>query len=131
MNGTVKTWNVREYALKGQVPEFVFERDESREKITMMAGLCGNETLLGPYIFDGAVNGYNYLQLINDFSFSQLQEHFNNQFDDVFQRLWWFQDGAPAHLLRAVRHRLYEMLANRVVALYHKIKWSGLQDLLI
>ena len=41
--------------------------------------------------------------MINDFTFRQLQEHFNNQFDDVFQRSWWFQDLAPAHLLKAVR----------------------------
>ena len=46
----------------------------------MGAGLRGNETLLGLYIFDGTVNGYNYLQMINNFTFPQLQEHFINQF---------------------------------------------------
>ena len=88
MNSAVNTWNVREYAQKGQVPGFIYERNDSREKITVWAGLCGNETLLGPYIFDGNVNGYNYLQMINNLSFPQLQGHFNNQFDGVFQRLW-------------------------------------------
>ena len=72
MNGTINTWKVREYALKGQVLEFIFERDDWREKITVRPGLYGNGTLLGPYIFDGTVNGYNYLQMINDFTFPQL-----------------------------------------------------------
>ena len=32
MNGVVNTWNVGEYAPKGQVPEFLYERNDSREK---------------------------------------------------------------------------------------------------
>ena len=94
MNSAVNTRNVREYATKGQVARLIYERSDSREKITVWAGLCGNVTLLGRYIMDGTVNGNNYLQMINDFDFPQLQEHFNNQFDGVLQRLWWFQDGA-------------------------------------
>ena len=74
-------------------------------------------------IFDGYVNGYNSLQIINDSTFSQLQEHFNNHFDGNFQHLLWFQDGTPAHRLRAVRHRLHEMFASGVVASYHKVEW--------
>ena len=61
MNGTVNTCMVREYAPKGQVPEFIYERNDFQEKITVWAGLCRNGTLLGPYILDGNVNGYNYL----------------------------------------------------------------------
>ena len=57
------------------------------KKITMWAGLCGNGTQLGRYIFDGNANGYNYLHVINNFAFPELQEHFNNQFDGVFRRL--------------------------------------------
>ena len=112
-----------EYAPEGQVLEFINERNDSREKITVWAGLCGNGTLFGLYIFDGYVNGYNSLQIINDFTFSQLQEHFSNHFDGNFQHLLWFQDGTPAHRLRAVRHRLHEMFASGVVASYRKVEW--------
>ena len=94
-----------------------------REKITVWAGLCGNETLLGRCIFDGIVNGYNYLQMIKNFTFRQLHEHFNNQFNGVFQRLWWFQDGVPKHCLKVVRHRLLEMFVNSIVALSHEVEW--------
>ena len=34
MNGMVHTRNLREYAPKGQVPEFIYERNDSLEKIT-------------------------------------------------------------------------------------------------
>ena len=121
MNGVVSIWNVREYAPKEEVPEFIYKRNHSREKITAWAGLCGNGTLLGPYIFDGNVNGYYYLKMINNFTFPQLQEHFNNQFDGVFQHLWWFQDRAPAHRLKVVRHKLHEVFANRVAN--HEVEW--------
>ena len=68
MNGAVNTRNVSEYAPKEQVPEFIYKRNDSREKIIVWADLCGNGTLLVPYIFDGNVNGYNYLQMIYDFT---------------------------------------------------------------
>ena len=56
MNGAVNKWNVTEYVSKVQVPEFIYERNELR-KITVWESLCGNGTLLVPYIFDGNVNG--------------------------------------------------------------------------
>ena len=60
--------------------------------------------------------------IICNFAFPQLQEHFNNLFCGVFQRLWWFQDGAPVHRIKAVWYRLHEMFVNRVVALYRKVE---------
>ena len=75
MNGAVNTCTVKEYSPKGQVPEFIYERNYLQEKITVWAGLCRNGTSLGPYILNGNVNGYNYLQLINNSAFPQLQEH--------------------------------------------------------
>lgn len=40
-----------------------------------------------------------------------------------FNRLWKFQDGAPAHRLRIVNERLRELFNNRIVALNHDIEW--------
>ena len=60
MNSMVNTWTIKEYTPKGQVPEFIYESNDSPEKITVQAGLCDNEILLGPYILDVNVNGYNY-----------------------------------------------------------------------
>ena len=34
------------------------------------------------------------LPMINNFTFPQKLKHVNNQVDGIFQRLWWFQNGA-------------------------------------
>ena len=39
------------------------------------------------------------------------------------QRLWWAQDGAPAHQLIAVRNRPFEIFQNRVIALHLLVEW--------
>ena len=100
MNGEVNSHNVRQYSPKGHPPVFNFERNNSRAKLTVWAALCGNGVILGPYFFDGNVNGMAYLQLLNEFVFPQLAVHFGNQhWEDMFRGLWWAQDGAPAHRL--------------------------------
>ena len=53
------------------------------------AALCGNGVILGPYFFDGNVNGLAYLRMLNEFAFPQLAIHFNNQFwEGLFRGLW-------------------------------------------
>ena len=42
LNGEVNTQNVRAYAPKGHPPEFNFNRNDSRLKVTVWAALCGN-----------------------------------------------------------------------------------------
>jgi hypothetical protein len=82
-------------------------------------GVCGNGAILGPFFFARNVDENAYLDLLNDYIIPQLIELFNNQYQDGhFQRLWWAQDGAPAHQLIAVRERLSEMFADRVIILY-------------
>ena len=59
--------------------------------------------------------------MINDFTFRYFK-YINNQLDGVCQGLWWFQDEAPAHRLKAVRYRFHEIFPNLVVALYHEVE---------
>lgn len=47
-----------------------------------------------------------------------------------FNRLWWFQDGAPAHRLRLVKERLRELFGSRIVALNHDIEWPPISPCL-
>ncbi len=123
MNGEVNTHNVVEYAPKGHPPNFNFEKNMSREKITVWIGLCGNGVIIGPFFFQRNVNGQAYLQMINQDVIPQLQLHFVQQENGSFHRLWWAQDGAPAHRLIAVRNRLQELFGQRVIALYHAVEW--------
>lgn len=48
MNDPINTWNIREYVKKGQVPEFIYKRNDMRQNIAAWASLCGNGSLLGP-----------------------------------------------------------------------------------
>ena len=125
MNGEVNTHNIRQYAPKGQPPAFNFERNDSRAKLTVWAALGGNGLLVGPYFFDGNVNGIAYLRMLNEFVFPQLAVNFNNQYwEGLFRGLWWAQDGAPAHRVIQVRDRLNEVFGNnRVVGLDHDVEW--------
>ena len=105
MNSEANTQNVREYAQRGNAPNCYYDRNDSRAKITVWVGLCGNGALTGPFFFEGNVNGENYLQMLNEEVFPQLVEMLVDQFENgTFQRLWWAQDGAPGHRARVVRN---------------------------
>ena len=124
MNGSVNTQNVREYAPSGQPPNFFYERNESRARITVWVGLCGNGKLIGPFFFEGSVNGVKYLEMLNEKVFPKLVELFGDQFDGGhFSRLWWAQDGAPAHTALDIRDWLAEFFQNHIIALHHNPEW--------
>lgn len=124
MNGEVNSHNVRQYAPKGVPPEFHYVRSNERVKVTVWMGICGNGSILGPFFFNRNVDGDAYLDMLNENIIPQLIEIFNHQFQDGhFLRLWWAQDGAPAHQLIAVRNRLLETFERRVIALHLPVEW--------
>ena len=59
--GAVNNRNVRMHALANQPPDFQYNVNDSRQKLTVWVGLCGNSDMLGPFFFDGNVNGQSYL----------------------------------------------------------------------
>ena len=61
--------------------------------------------------------------MINEEAVPHLQEHFDQQQRGAFRRLWWVQDGAPAHRRIIVRDRLRELFNHRVIALNHHPEW--------
>ena len=124
MNGKVSSQNVRKYAPKGDVPEFTYDVNESRAKLMVWIGLIGNGTLIGPFFFEGNVTGAKYLQLLNEKVLPELFNLFPNQFDNGhFTRLWWAQDGAPAHRTVEISEFLTEFFQNRIIALDHPTEW--------
>ena len=128
MNGEVNSQNVCQYAPKGHPPEFNFNRNNSRAKLTVWVGLCGNGVILGPYFFERNVNGIAYLQMLLENVFPILVVHFRNQVENgLFRDLYWAQDGAPAHRLVEVRDRLNEVFGNdHVIGLGHDVEWPPL-----
>ena len=125
MNGHVTTHNVREYAPRGEQPSFNFDRSSSRQKLSVWAGFCGNGSLLGPFFFNGNVNGRNYLAMFNDQILPSLLRFYGLNEEADIQNIWWFQDGAPAHRAREVTQRLRAVFRNNFVALNQDFEWPA------
>ena len=90
MNGIVTTRNVRCYAPKHHPPlEHAFSKSMSREKLSVWIGLCGNGELIGPFFFEGNLNGEAYLQMLNDQIDRALAERYVLQANGTFLRVWW------------------------------------------
>ena len=62
-----------------------------------------------------------YLDMINDEIIPELRRIYGNQFG----RIWWFQDGDPAHRPLIVRERLHELFGDHIVAFNHDIEWPA------
>lgn len=119
MNGKVNSQNTRMYSEKGNPPEFNYEVPFCREKLSVWIGICGNGSIIGPFFYENTMTGAKYLDLINDSILPELQRIYGNNFN----RLWWFQDGAPAHRVIIVRERLQELFGTRIVSLNHEVEW--------
>ena len=78
MNGKVNTRNVRQYAPAGNPPPFNFERNVSRAKVNVWAGMCGNGVLLGPFFIEGNLSGISYYNLLIERVFPSLMANFRD-----------------------------------------------------
>ena len=124
MNGRVSSQNVRKYAPKGENPDFSYEVNFSKEKIIVWMGLSGGGNVIGPFFFDRNVNGQTYLEMLNELVFPELINAFGDQFrDGHFSRLWWAQDGAPAHTTVAVSEWMTEFFRHKIIAINHPVEW--------
>ena len=125
MNGEVNSWNVRCSAEnRNGVQDFTYDIPNDQRKLLVWIGLVGDNSIIGPFFFDGNINGDTYLQMINHQVVPELQRY-GIQGNGALRRKWWFQDGAPAHRRRDVRDRLQELFPHRVVALGHQPEWPA------
>ena len=81
--------------------------------------MCGNGRLVGLIFYENNLNGDRYLNLITERIIPELLQIYPNRFN----RLWWIQDGAPAHRGRAVQELLHDNFNDRIIALNHPIEW--------
>ena len=51
--------------------------------------------LIGPYFFDGNVNGQAYLEMLNNFVLPQVENIFGVNQNRSIPRAYWTQGGAP------------------------------------
>lgn len=82
--------------------------NQNRWSIHVWCGIV-NGHLIGPYFFEGNVNGHNFLQFLRDHLPVLLEEA------DLYTRLrMWIQlDGAPPHFARIVRQHLNQNYRDR------------------
>ncbi|KAF2348320.1 hypothetical protein FHG87_020923 [Trinorchestia longiramus] len=104
---------------KNNSPEWNSEKSICQDKLSLWIGLRGNGCLVGPLFYDNNLTGVVYLDLIKEAIVPELRHIYANRFN----RLWWFQDGAPAHHLRVVKERLRELFGTLIVALSLDIEW--------
>ena len=124
MNGQVNSHNVRKYAPKGNNPEFTYEVSMSKEKCMVWMGVCGNGTVLGPFFLNNSVTGDKYLVMLREEVFPELAAAFNHQLNNGnFSRLWWAQDGAPAHTSVDVSTWMTQIFRHKIIALHHPTEW--------
>ena len=60
--------------------------------------------------------------MINDEIIAELSLE---EYGDQFGRIWWFQDGAPAHRPLIVNERLHELFDDHIVVINHDIEWPA------
>ena len=124
MNGIVTTRNVRCYAPIHHSPlEHAFSKSMSREKLSVWIGLCGNGELIVLFFFEGILNGEAYLQMLNNQIVRALAERYVLQANGTFLRVWWAQDGDPAHRRIMVLERLQQLFLDHIISLGHDHKW--------
>ena len=85
---------------------------------SVWGGIVGNY-LIGPYFFNGTVNGERYL----DFLQNQLQNFLDDVPLEIIRRLCFQQDGAPPHYAAIVRDFLDQEYVNRWIGGGGPITW--------
>ena len=73
------------------------------------------KNLIGSYFFDRNVNGQANLEMLNNLVLPQVENILCVKQNGSIPRAFWFQDGAPGHLLNAVHDHLQTLFPNRVV----------------
>jgi hypothetical protein len=95
----------------GHVKLIIFKR--SGELMYIWCGLVGGK-LIGPYFYDGTLNGRQYLNFLTN----ELPRLLEDISLDTREHMFFQQDGAPAHNAIIVRQKLNEMFPNRWIGIY-------------
>jgi hypothetical protein len=95
VNGLVNRHNCVYYATEN--PHVVMEKFLNTAGVMVWCGIC-SQGVIGPFFFEGNVNGQKYLELLEEVTaVLKYDERFVNH-DTIFQ-----QDGCPSHYQTAVR----------------------------
>jgi hypothetical protein len=97
LNGSINRHNCIYYETSN--PCVTIETQLKQPGVTVW-GAISTEGLIGPYFFDGTVNGTNYHDMLSNYVLPQLQQR------PDYDSLIFMQDGAPPHYATVVRNLL-------------------------
>ncbi|GFY08206.1 DUF4817 domain-containing protein [Trichonephila clavipes] len=119
LNGYVNKQNCRIWSEAN--PEVYVETPLHPEKLTVWCALWAGG-IIGPYFFKNdeghnvTVNGDRYRAMITNFFIPELNNH------DV-QELWFQQDGATCHTVRATIDLLKDTFGDRLISRFGPVNW--------
>lgn len=117
-DGITNLRNTHQYAYENP-HAFVETKHQHRFSLNVWAGIIENH-LIGPYFFNGALNGETYLHFLQDVLPLLLEDV------PLYIRanMWLLQDGAPPHFSLAVREYLNTAFPDRWIGRSGYLEWA-------
>jgi hypothetical protein len=117
LNGHFNHQNIRYYSDSN--PHWMLDdRCQNSAKVNVWAGIY-NDTIIGPFFFDGNIDGDSYLHMLRTQAIPALRAAAGNN------RPYWQQDGAPAHFKKSVREYLDVTFPGRWIGRRGPIPWPA------
>ena len=116
VSGYVHKQNCRIWSL--EKPTIVNEYEDNTAKINVWCAMS-SDCIIGPYFFDENVCSQNYVHMLDTFFWPIIQR--KRQASKIFFQ----QDGAPAHYSLMARNWLNERLPNRWIGRRGPIEWAA------
>lgn len=95
-------------------------RNQHQFSVNVWAGILGRQ-LIGPYIYEGNLNGMRYLHFLRN----EFLEHLDEIPLAQVRSFWFHQDGAPAHNTRDVRDFLNDQFPGQWIGNGGVVEWPA------
>lgn len=119
LNGKVNRHNMRYWADSN--PYWMRDtHTQYNAKVNVWAGILNNR-IVGPFFLDETLNAQRYLHLLRDRIIPAIREIVG----ELFENVWFQQDGAPPHFGRNVREYLDETFPHRWIGRRGSIEWPA------
>ena len=112
INGVVNRHNCCYWAPSNPHEQYPVPNDDNG--VMVWCGLTSSG-IIGPYFFEEKVTGESYLAMLEQFLWPKIKQ----------KRLWFQQDGAPAHYASKMRSWLDEKLSGRWLGRRGPIEWPA------